>query len=296
MKLSHVISLLRERQTLAGHAETTKRSYEAAVRQFIKCLPRQHCNSESNTTFNITGALEAYLGAMRSFCSAATVNLHMDALRFFFAALGHCEAMRDIKHLKQDKPLPRIHSKEECLAMIEGTRNVKHRLLLSLCYGCGLRVSELCGLRVGDVSLDRRQVTVRGGKGGKDRVVPLPEMCAELFETVCYGFGTLEYVFPGRNGGVYSKMSASKVYRAACARVGVVDSGIHTLRHSFATHLIESGHDIEIVRRLLGHGSVKTTQRYTHISMRYMSDVKSPLDEGMAEAGESRRKLYKLAV
>ena len=296
MKLSQAISILRERQTLAGHAPTTKRSYEAAVLQFIRCFP-----SDTSTNHNMTGAIESYLSAMRSFCSAATVNLHIDALRFFFDKalckdMQYGGVMPGIKHLKADKPLPRVHSKEECLALIDQTRNTKHRLLLGICYGCGLRVSELCSLRVADVSLDRMQVVVRKGKGGKDRSVPLPMMCADLFETVCYGYGSLEYVFSGRKGGVYSSMSASKVYRAACNRIGVVGSGIHTLRHSFATHLIESGHDIEVVRRLLGHGSVKTTQRYTHISTRFLADVKSPLDDTMADVGESRRKLYKLAV
>lgn len=281
MTLSQALIQLRERQILAGHKAKTIQAYRKAVRQYLELLPFGDGGFEScaSGVRAQESSLRAYLLAMRSFCSASTVNLHLDALRFYFRAIGMGEAVRDLKHAKTDKPLPRIHSVDACMAMVQSTRNMKHRAMLGVCYGCGLRVSELCGLRVCDVSVERRRLMVKNGKGGKDRIIPLPGRCVADLSLLISGKGELEFVFSGRGGKAYSVAGATKVYDQACRRVGVSPTGIHTLRHSFATHLLEMGENVETVRRLLGHSSIVTTQRYLHLSDKYLCDVVSPLDK-----------------
>jgi site-specific recombinase XerD len=234
--------------------------------------------------------MRAYFLHLTDTLAPRTVNLHQDAVRYFvFNILKKPELIRDITHMRVAKSLPRIHSVEDIRAMIDSTQNPKHRLLLQLCYGCGLRVNELVHLRIADLDWGRMQLRVGdSGKGGKHRYVSLPAKAKGLFDAVCFGYGLMEYVFRGQDGGVYNTRSAEKIYCAACERIGVEATGIHTLRHSFATHLLESGVDVEMVRRLLGHSSIKTTQVYLHVSNKYMSNIKSPLDSDVSELCESK--------
>jgi integrase len=220
-----------------------------------------------------------------------TVNLRMDAVRFFCTYINRPELMDGIRHMRTNKPLPRIHSKEEALLLIDETRNPKHRLLLSLCYGCGLRVSELVPLRVADLNWDRLVLTVRdNAKGKKHRECPLWDEVRPLFNEVTHGMGQLGYVFSGQKTGHLSARSAEKVYTQACNRIGIVPTGIHTLRHSFITHLIEAGNNTAVVALLAGHSSVRTTEQYLHISRRHREGIQSPM------AGAKRAVLYELNV
>jgi integrase len=156
-----------------------------------------------------------------------------------------------------------------------------------MAYGCGLRVSELVNLRVCDFDTDRMMLRIGdAAKGRKHRDVPLDVGQVTLLTTLRGNAGQLEYVFEGQFGGPYSKRSAEKIYIAACRRISIEPhGGIHTLRHSFATHMIEAGYDVETVRRLLGHASLRTTQIYMHLSTKHMQGVKNP----MARYRESRK-------
>ena len=274
MRIKEAMQKLREAQILKGHSSATQKSYQSAVLMFLSFIRGKEKIGPSNIK-------EYFLHLITNReMNPRTVNLHQDAIRYFCShVIDNPELVSDISHMKTNKPLPRIHDRTDIYRMIHLTKNPKHRFLLVMCYGCGLRVSELVHLQVADLNFKRRILRIGdSGKGKKHRYINLPERAQKLFDVVCHGYGQFEYVFRGQSGGRYSERSAEKVYTAACNRVGIIPTGIHTLRHSFATHLIEDGYDVETVRRILGHNCVKTTQVYLHLSKRHMGAVKSPLD------------------
>lgn len=280
---------LDEEQRMKGHSPRTRNAYQALCLRFLDAF-----RGVAEVT---PEQVRQYFIDMAGSFAPGTVNLHQDAVRFLLTYVFHKpELMFGVKHIPLPRHLPKIHSKEQVEDMIDATRNPKHRLLLSLCYGSGLRVTELCNLRVGDVYSDRMQVRVGDrGKGGKHRFTTLAPDVPALMESQCHGYGPMEFVFQGYDGGPYSTRSASKVYEQACNRVGVMPTGIHTLRHSFATHLIESGCDTKTVAELLGHQSVKTTEQYIHLSVRHKAGVQSPLASRGTKESE-REKLSALRV
>src|SRR5699024_5486032 len=149
------------------------------------------------------------------------------------------------------------------LKLFAVTQNLKHRLLLQLCYGMGLRVSEIVNMKIEDIDSYRMQVRIDRGKGKKDRVINLPQTVLEDLRTYYKTYRPKKYLFEGQQGGQYSKRSAQVVFKNAMKKAGIQKSiGIHGLRHSYATHLLEMGTDISFIQRLLGHNDIKTTLIY----------------------------------
>jgi integrase/recombinase XerD len=291
MEIETALKMLADAEKAEGHRPRTKASYKHCVSMFFSHIK----GWESFTAKDMQRYFLHLLDEKKHKMVASTVNLHQDALGFFFnTVLNRPDLMVGIKHIPLPRKLARIHQREDIYRMIDLTRNPKHRLLLTLCYGSGLRVTELVHVRMGDIMLQRGQVFVGDrAKGGKHRYTILAESVAQQLAIVCHGFGPLEYVFQGQNGGAYSMRSAEKVYIKACKLAGIAPTGIHTLRHSFATHLIEDGCDTKTVAELLGHESVKTTEQYIHLSLRHMQGVKSPMD---ARDETDREKLYEVKV
>ncbi|MHC4463616.1 MAG: tyrosine-type recombinase/integrase [Planctomycetota bacterium] len=272
---------LAEEQALKGHSLRTRKAYQRAAALFIEHV--RGCT----VTPGVMRRYFLHLIEGHNF-SPRTVNQHQDALRFFCVrVLQAPNLMKDIHHQRTNKPLPRIHSHEDMLKMIDETRNPKHRLLLAVCYGCGLRVSELVRLRVYDFVWQGMVLNIGdNAKGKKHRRVRLFD-CRALFNVVTHGQGQLGYVFQGQQPNAhYSTESARKDYNRACERVGVVPTGIHTLRHSYATHLLEAGNNLATVAELMGHADMRTTRRYTHLSPQFLAQVKSPMEwrEGKCRA------------
>jgi len=153
-------------------------------------------------------------------------------------------------------------------------------LLLSLCYGMGLRVSELCNLKITDIDSSRMQVNIVAGKGKKDRYVNLPHSILVALRFYYKQYKPKVYLFEGQYGGKYSIRSAQQVFKQCMQKANInKDIGIHGLRHSFATHLMENGTDISIIQKMLGHNDIKTTLLYTHVSQKSIAKVESPLDK-----------------
>jgi site-specific recombinase XerD len=151
--------------------------------------------------------------------------------------------------------------------------------MLSLTYASGLRVGEVLKLKVCDIDSKRMLITVRGGKGKKDRIVMLSEKILILLREYFKQYKPSHYLFEGQYGGVYSEASLRKVLHNACVKAKVLERPtLHWLRHSFATHLLEAGTDIRYIQQLLGHASTKTTEIYTHVSTKHIGMIKSPLD------------------
>jgi integrase/recombinase XerD len=210
------------------------------------------------------------------------------AIRFLYEVTLQREFM--LAHLpfpRRERRLPTVLSPDEVTRFFNAVRNPKHRVLLLIAYAAGLRVSELVALRVGDVDAERMVIHVRQGKGGKDRMVTLsPVLLEELRAYRCWEAPS-DWLFPGQDPARHLR---ARTVQKACQRASeAADLGkrvtAHTLRHSYATHLLEAGTDLRLVQTLLGHGSIRTTAIYTHVSNERLQRVRSPLD-GLALAGD----------
>lgn len=197
------------------------------------------------------------------------------ALRFYYSEVLHRKFFKNIKNPKIPKKLPVVLSKKEVKRMIEVTKNPKHKLIIQLMYGCGLRLSEIAKLKISDIDTDRGVLTVRSGKGKKDRQLPIPKSLIKDLED---SFSRRKYLFEGREGHL-NQRSVYNIVKKASKKAKIRKSvSPHTLRHSFATHLLESGTDIRYIQKLLGHSRLQTTQIYTKVSKSSLQKIKSPLD------------------
>lgn len=191
---------------------------------------------------------------------------------------------RDIRldYLYPDRPefkIPVVFSQQEIKKMLHVCENIKHKAILATIYSCGLRLSELTRLMIKDVNSSAMSVTVRQGKGNRDRVVVLSEKLLVLLRDYFIAYKPKEYLFEGQAGGKYAERSVQQVLKQALVKANIKTKGsVHTLRHSYATHLIEQGTDIRFVQELLGHKSIKTTLIYTHLTDATKRKIKSPLD------------------
>ncbi|MXV39256.1 tyrosine-type recombinase/integrase [Flavobacteriaceae bacterium Ap0902] len=208
------------------------------------------------------------------------MNGKINAIKFYYEKVLHRPQMFfDIPRPKKPSTLPKMLSKKEIKKIFDAIENRKHLLMLQLCYGMGLRVSEVVGLKVEHIDSDRMQVLVAKGKGKKDRYVNLPVSVLGLLRTYYLEYRPVEWLFEGQYGGQYSTRSVQAVFKNALKKAGVKKQiGIHGLRHSYATHLLESGADLRFIQELLGHHSIKTTQIYTHVSNQNIQQIQSPLD------------------
>jgi site-specific recombinase XerD len=209
------------------------------------------------------------------------IHTAVNAIKFYFEKVMKGE--RKVYEIPRPiKPLllPRVHAKSKLIDLIQKTNNLKHRCILMLAYAAGMRVSEIVHLEIADIDSDRMTIFIKRAKGKKDRLVSLSPVLLENLRSYFKMYRPKKYLFEGANGEMYSIRSVQQVFREAKDRAGIkMKGGIHTLRHSFATHLLESGTDIRFIQELLGHESLKTTVRYTHVSIKTMQHIRSPLDD-----------------
>jgi site-specific recombinase XerD len=213
--------------------------------------------------------------------SVSYINQMISAVRIFQKdVLGkEWESIR-IKRPRRVKKLPVVLSKEEVKSMIETTRNLKHRAILAVIYSAGLRISEAISLRPSDIDSDRKQIRVLG-KGNKYRYTLLSENTLDMLRIYWRAYRPVRYLFEGqRKGDPVSKSTIQKVFKNACEKTGIKKpASVHSLRHSFATHLLESGINLKIIQSLLGHSSLRTTSIYLHVTRFDPASIKSPFDE-----------------
>lgn len=208
------------------------------------------------------------------------LNSRINAIKFYFEKVLHKPKMFfDIPRPKTPKLLPKMLTKSEIKKIFKQTENPKHLLMLQLCYGMGLRVSEIVNLKISHINSEDMLVLIAGAKGKKDRYTKLPDSILPLLRNYYKEFRPKEYLFEGQYGGAYTVRSVQLVFKQAMQKSKINKTiGIHGLRHSYATHLIESGADIRFLQQLLGHNSIKTTQIYTHVTDVSVAKIKSPLD------------------
>ncbi len=214
--------------------------------------------------------------------SFQTVNQSVNAIKLYYQGYLKREfELQDVIRPKTGRQLPKVWNKEEMRKILKTSDcNLKHKTLLSIIYGSGLRIGEALNLKLNDIDSKRMQIRVLGGKGNKDRYTILGKSFLVLLRDYYKEFKPKEYLFEGQFGGKYSATSAGNVLSKAIEKSGVPKrGGLHSLRHSFTTHLLESGTDLRYIQELLGHNSSKTTEMYTHLSNKYLQQIKSPLDD-----------------
>ncbi|GHT92451.1 hypothetical protein FACS1894140_4510 [Spirochaetia bacterium] len=233
---------------------------------------------ESITAEDIKGYL-AYQNKTLNL-TAATMNTALSAFKFFYNKVMKRNIAQEQRRPRQSKRLPVVFSRQEINAVLVGEKNIKHRLLLMVAYSSGLRVSEVVMLKRSDIDPTRKTVMVDSGKGRKDRYTLLSTQVIQILKEYYFLHDIKDWVFPGQSAGSHlSIRSAQKIFEKALKKAGIEKpASIHSLRHTFATHLLESGTDIRYIKELLGHTSLRTTERYTHVARRQVLKIQSPLD------------------
>ncbi|MCX6709412.1 MAG: tyrosine-type recombinase/integrase [Candidatus Woesearchaeota archaeon] len=257
---------------LRGFSERTVSTYLFQNLQFLNSagkLPHEISSSD----------IKGYLGMLISRKnSTSTVALAKASLKFYYDSILK-KGIVDFKTPKIRKKLPVVLSKDEVKALITSAKNEKSRLIIELLYSSGLRVSECTSLKIKDIEEKEKLGWVRNGKGGKDRLFILSERLVSELKHYIYKKKPKEYLFEGKNGRLTSRDIQGIIKRSA--KIAQIPKKVtpHTLRHSFATHLLEAGVDIRKIQELLGHANLQTTQIYTSVSNTELMKVKSPLDD-----------------
>lgn len=218
--------------------------------------------------------------ASHNYHSTSTTHLMINAVLYFYKnILNRQDYKSQIHRPQKERTLPRVMAREEIEMILNGCINIKHKTALSLLYSCGLRASEIINLKISDVDSKRMVILIRNAKGYKDRTVMLSEKILQMLKEYYKIYRPKAYLFEGQYGDKYSITSLRQVLGQACKRSGLKHKPtLHWLRHSFATHLLEAGTDIRYIQQLLGHSSTKTTEIYTYVSTKHISQIKSPLD------------------
>ncbi|MBL8470305.1 MAG: site-specific integrase, partial [Rhodocyclaceae bacterium] len=266
-----------EDMTLRGLALRTRESYLQAVVGLVKHYRRSPdlITSEEVRGYVLHLMQERHL-------SSSTCNLVLSACKFlFYVTLGREPRSLDVPRSRQPARLPQILSREEITRLIEGAKDPRTRLILSIAYGAGLRVSEIVHLKVSDIDSERMCLRVEQGKGAKDRYTLLSPRLLEELRAYWRAFRPKEWLFPQtrKPSQPIAATYAQKLFYMAKDKAGITKRcGIHGLRHAFATHLLEDGTDLHTIQRLMGHNSLETTQRYLHLAQKHLAATPSPLD------------------
>ena len=213
--------------------------------------------------------------------SASYQNQVINAIKFYYEKVCGRKKLPyiTIDRPFQDKILPTVLSEEEVMRILNSVTNIKHKAILLTIYSAGLRISEVINLKVADIDSSRKAIIIKGAKGKKDRNSILSDKLLLFLREYFKLYKPKMWLFEGQTGEQYSDSSIQAIFRDACYKAKIQKKAtVHTLRHSFATHLLERGTDLRYIQELLGHSSSKTTEIYTHITHKGMEQVKSPLD------------------
>lgn len=253
---------------IRGFSPLTARNYGFFIKKFFARIDK---NPDEMNEQDV----KLYLSEMFDTKSKNTIMLAAASLKFLYTEVLK-KPFEDIRMPKKDKKLPEVLSREEVAKLIDSTDTQKSRLIISLLYSSGLRVSELVNLKTSDISLDQRSGWVRKGKGSKDRIFFVSEQLANDLKDYLQG---REHSFIFSKDKPLTTRNIQKIIQGTRKRAGMTKRITpHTLRHSFATHLLDNGTDIRLIQSMLGHSSLSTTQVYTHISSEQLRKIQNPLD------------------
>lgn len=260
------------------YSESTIKTYVDAIRVFLKFFSEKALYDIENNDIIIFN--NEYI--LKNKLSASYQNQMVNAVKLFFQTVQNRKLnIEQIHRPKKPKTLPNVLSKEEIKVILEAHGNIKHRAMLSLIYACGLRRSELLNLKPTDIDSKRGILLIKQAKGKKDRIAPISEKIIELLRQYYKAYKPTVWLFEGQQKGEqYTAESLQSVLKQALQKSNIKKPvSLHWLRHSYATHLLESGTDLRFIQELLGHNSSKTTEIYTHVSTKSLQNIKSPFDD-----------------
>jgi len=269
-------TLLAETLDARGRSPRTQETYVWMLRSFSRFVDKPL----DQVTPDDIGAYQRELTAVRK-VGFSTFNQTTCALRFFYReCLGKDWDIKRMPYQKKRRNLPEILAPEEVTAILDACGNLKHRALLMTSYGGGLRLSETLGLLPSDIDSKRMMIRVEQGKGRKDRYVMLSQVLLATLREYWKQYRPVRWLFEGRpKGQPLASSTAEKVFKHAALKAGIKKHVyFHSLRHAFATHLLEDGTNIRLIQALLGHRSLTSTQIYTHVAQTNLTQTKSPLD------------------
>lgn len=274
-KCNDAIVAMEKQLILKSYSPNTIKTYMGMFRYFIRFHEWRDPNELGEAEVKAWLFELAEKGYSESY-----LNQAVNAVKFYYErVLGQDRRFYSLPRPKRSKRLPLVLSAEEVRRMIDTVKNLKHRAILSTAYAGGLRLGELLELKPDDIDSSRMLIRVRNAKGKKDRYVMLSERLLELLRKYWKEYKPNEYLFEGQMGGKYGRRSVQEIVKRAAREAGIKKNvTTHTLRHSFATHLLEAGTDLRYIQELLGHGSSKTTEIYTHVSNSDLGNIVSPLD------------------
>lgn len=268
--LDSVLLKTSKRITLKGYSRSTHTSYISALKLFFSKYPDFDSPNKDHITDHLVSRAQNY--------TASTINVSLQAIKFYYNNVCDKRIHITLPNSKRPQRLPVVLSKKEILSLLDTIKNNKHRIMLALAYGAGLRISEVIRLKVRDIDTQQGVIRVIQSKGNKDRLTLLPNTIAQELLTIINYKEPLSPLFESERGGPLSKRSLQLVFNRALKDANISKPAtFHSLRHSFATHLIEQGTDIRYVQHLLGHNNIRTTQRYTHVTTSNIASIKSPL-------------------
>ncbi len=252
---------------LRNFSEKTIKSYMYTIKHFLNFADKKGLNEKTIKEYTLKNLDNK---------NPSTVSHDISVISFFFEKILGQKI--NIPHPKRNKRIPEVLTIEEVKKLIDVTNNIKHKLIIRLLYGCGLRVSEIVNLKKQDLNFKENLIHIKLAKGKKDRFVKIPESIKKELESYC-NLTNEEILFPSSRCGKLTTTTIQKIIKNSAKKAEIKKNiSPHTLRHSFATHLLEQGIDLKIIQKLLGHTDIKTTQVYLQVSNQLIKNIKSPLD------------------
>jgi integrase/recombinase XerD len=264
--------------TTQRYSESTISNYVASAYQFFQFV--DYKDPGNITIDDIILFNENFI--IKQGRSVSSQNIFISALKLFFEIVLNKEFQVDeLRRPRREHRLPEIFSKEEVIRIIGSPVNIKHRTMLATVYSCGLRCGDLIHMKLIDIDRDRMLIHIKRGKGNKDRIIPLPRKLLEMLTEYYKAYKPEVYVFEGeKKGHPYHESSLRLVFHKALRKAGIKRKAkLHWLRHSYATHLLEGGTDLRYIQEILGHSSSRTTEIYTHVSVRSIQQIRNPFDD-----------------
>lgn len=260
------------------YSESTVKTYVGAIIVFLRFIKPK--TSAEATNEDMRRFVYQYMIPRK--LSFSYQNQAVNAAKLFFKTIrGSVLITEQLERPRREHKLPNVLSKEEVAAILKALQNQKHRTMLSLIYACGLRRGELLNLKPANIDSKRHLLIVRNAKGKKDRVLPISDKVIEMLREYYKNYKPKIWLFEGQTAEEqYSEKSIQSVLKQALVKARISKPvTLHWLRHSYATHLLESGTDLRYIQELLGHKSSKTTEIYTHVSEKSLQKIKSPFDD-----------------
>ncbi len=261
---------------LRNYSQKTIKSYLSCLREYFDFLSFNKAIKDLKSNEKVKSFLLIKKDKGKS---GQTINLYLNAIKFFYRDVLKSVDKIDLKFSKTSKKLPIVLSHDEIENILNYIKNKKHKLMIALAYGAGLRISEIINLKVQDIDFEQFIIHLKEAKGKKDRITILPKRLKDDLLNLIAGKKNKDYVFESNRGGKLNIRSAQVVFEHALRDAQIKKpASFHSLRHSFATHLLENGVDVRYVQELLGHANIRTTQIYTKVTNPQIKNIKSPLN------------------